>query len=128
MSLKINQITFDSHQPVTTAAFWAAAMGWADDPENPNLPDDDEAAILSADKSQVLLFIRVPERKSVKNRVHLDLAPTDSTRDAEVERLVALGATVYDDRRLPDGRGWVVMQDPEGNEFCIERAESERSG
>jgi predicted enzyme related to lactoylglutathione lyase len=127
MSLRINQVTFDSHEPVKQAAFWAAAMGWSEDAENPSLPDDDEAAILSADRSQVLLFIRVPEGKTVKNRVHLDVSPTDSTRDAEVERLVGLGATVYDDQRRPDGRGWVVMQDPEGNEFCVERAESERT-
>lgn len=127
MSLKINQITFDAHEPVRQAAFWASAMGWFEDADNPGLPEDDEAAILSADRSHVLLFIRVPEGKSVKNRVHLDVSPTDSTRDAEVERLVALGASVYDDRRLPDGRGWVVMQDPEGNEFCVERAESERT-
>ena len=127
MSLKINQITFDAHEPVRQSAFWASAMGWFEDADNPGLPEDDEAAILSADRSHVLLFIRVPEGKSVKNRVHLDVSPTDSTRDAEVERLVALGASVYDDRRLPDGRGWVVMQDPEGNEFCVERAESERT-
>lgn len=127
MSLKINQITFDSSDPVGAARFWAAATGWAEDPDNSASPDNNEAAIASADHSQVLLFLRVPEGKVVKNRVHFDLAPTDSTRDAEVERLVGLGASVYDDRRLPDGRGWVVMQDPEGNEFCVERADSERS-
>ena len=89
--------------------------------------DDEEVAIVSADHDRVLLFIRVPEGKAVKNRVHLDVSPTDTTRDAEVERLVGIGASVYDDRRLEDGRGWVVMRDPEGNEFCVERSEAERA-
>jgi hypothetical protein len=68
--------------------------------------------------------MRVPEAKQVKNRVHLDLTPDSSTpqaRDAEIERVIALGATLVDDHRRPDGKGWVVLADPEGNEFCIER-------
>jgi catechol 2,3-dioxygenase-like lactoylglutathione lyase family enzyme len=125
MTMRINHITFDAHDPARIAAFWAEAMGWAEDAADPNLPDDDECAVFSPDKSQILLFIRVPESKSIKNRVHLDVSPTNSTRDAEVERLVNLGAAIFDDRRRPDGRGWVVMQDPEGNELCVERSESE---
>jgi catechol 2,3-dioxygenase-like lactoylglutathione lyase family enzyme len=125
--LKINQITFDAHQPDAVAAFWSAAMGFAENPDDPNLPEHDEAAIFSPDHSQVLLFIRVPEGKTLKNRVHLDVASTDLTRDEEVQRMLGLGASVYDDRRQPDGKGWVVMQDPEGNEFCIERSQSERT-
>jgi predicted enzyme related to lactoylglutathione lyase len=127
MALTINQITFDCSDPVKLAGFWGSAMGWPADPDDVPKPDDEEVAIVSPDRSRVLLFIRVPEGKSVKNRVHLDVSPTDSTRDAEVERLVGIGASVYDDRRLQDGRGWIVMHDPEGNEFCVERAESERA-
>ncbi len=74
-----------------------------------------------------LLFIRVPEAKVVKNRVHLDVRPDEGTRDEEVERLLALGATVLADRRRPDGTGWVVLADPEGNEFCVERSAAERA-
>jgi predicted enzyme related to lactoylglutathione lyase len=59
-------------------------------------------------------------------RVHLDLCP-DSTRDAEVERLLAHGATLVSDMRRPDGRGWVVLADPEGNEFCVERSAAEKN-
>jgi len=73
-----------------------------------------------------LLFIRVPEAKVVKNRVHLDWVPTDRTRDAEVERVLGLGATIHEDHRSPDGPGWVTLLDPEGNEFCIERSAAER--
>ncbi len=63
----------------------------------------------------------------MKNRVHLCLVAVDGGRDPEVARLLELGASVYDDRRTPDGRGWVVLQDPEGNEFCIVRSEAERA-
>jgi predicted enzyme related to lactoylglutathione lyase len=71
-----------------------------------------------------LLFERVPEGKSVKNRVHIDIRPGRS-RDEEVERLLRLGASLVADHRQPDGAGWVVLADPEGNEFCVERAEAE---
>jgi hypothetical protein len=73
-----------------------------------------------------LLFIRVPEGKAGKNRVHLDVQPTERTRDQEVEWLLGLGARVFEDHRKPDGTGWVTMGDPEGNEFCVERSAAER--
>jgi len=127
MTLSIRHITFDAADPYRIAQFWAAATGFTEEADDPNQPDDDETALVSADERILLLFIRVPEGKTVKNRVHLDLGPDDSTRDEEVERLLILGATIADDRRTPDGRGWVVMHDPEGNEFCVERSEAERT-
>jgi hypothetical protein len=75
-----------------------------------------------------MLFIPVPEGKTAKNRMHLDLQPTDCTRDEQMERAVALGATVVGDHRKEDGTGWVTLTDPEGNEFCIERSPAERDG
>jgi predicted enzyme related to lactoylglutathione lyase len=69
---------------------------------------------------------QVPEGKAVKNRMHLDLMPARRTRDEEVERAVALGATQVADHRNADGTGFVVLADPEGNEFCIERSRAER--
>ena len=80
------------------------------------------------DGSQRLLFIEVPEAKRVKNRLHLDLVPDEGTRDAELARLLELGSTVVDDLRHPDGTGWVVLADPEGNEFCILCSDAERAG
>ncbi|GAA2708314.1 hypothetical protein GCM10010429_21380 [Micromonospora olivasterospora] len=74
-----------------------------------------------------VLFLQVPEGKTVKNRVHLCLEPADRNRDAEVERLLALGATEVADHRRPDGTGWVVLADPEGNEFCVLRSAAERA-
>ena len=74
-----------------------------------------------------VLFLAVPEGKSVKNRLHLDLEPADRTRDEEVERLLAVGAVHVADQRRPDGTGWVVLADPEGNEFCVLRSAAERA-
>ncbi|MCM3920817.1 hypothetical protein ND748_03880 [Frankia sp. AiPs1] len=74
-----------------------------------------------------LLFLAVPEGKKLKNRLHLDLQPQDRARDEEVERLLGLGAKLVADFRKPDGTGWVVMIDIEGNEFCVERSQAERT-
>jgi len=84
--------------------------------------------IASTDGTQRLLFIEIPDDKQVKNRVHLDLKPAQGvTRELELERLLALGAREVADRRRPDGSGWVVLADPEGNEFCILRSDAERA-
>ena len=74
-----------------------------------------------------LLFIEVPDAKSGKNRLHLDLRPRSVTRDEELETLVIHGATIVADLRgkYGPGSGWVVLADPEGNEFCILRSEAE---
>ena len=126
MAVRITHITFDSANAYEQSRFWAEVTGFAEDPDDPNRPGDEENLIVSPDGTTRLLFIDVPEGKSVKNRVHLDVAPTDATRDEEVDRILALGATIFADHRLPDGRGWVVLQDPEGNEFCVERGQAER--
>jgi predicted enzyme related to lactoylglutathione lyase len=124
MTVAIRNITFDTAgDPYELALFWSKVL------DRPLAEDDnpgDPEASLSAEGEPTVLFIRVPEAKTVKNRVHLDLCPTDRTRDEEVERVVGLGATLVDDQRRPDGTGWVVLADPEGNEFCVERSEAER--
>ena len=123
MALHVHNITFDCKDARALAGFWSTVTGWHvyydDDPEvlvAPHFPHPGTG----------LLFIPVPEPKTVKNRVHLDLQPTEGTRDALVERAVAAGARVVGDHRLDDGSGWVVLADPEGNEFCIERGRDER--
>ncbi|MFD5464072.1 VOC family protein [Kitasatospora sp. NPDC127059] len=122
MASLVRHVTIDCADPFALADFWAQVLdGTVAEDDNPG---DPEAVVNSAGAS--LLFIQVPEGKSVKNRVHLDLQPQDRSRDEEVERLLALGATVVSDQRRPDGTGWVTMADPEGNELCVERSQAER--
>ena len=126
MALSLQCITVDAHNPKALAEFWAEVLGWTvgedgddigwwierelGDPKNTGFPD--------------ILFLKVPDSKVVKNRLHLDLRPDD--QDAEVARLEKLGA-----KKIEIGQSaeptctWVVMADPEGNEFCILR---ERQG
>ena len=125
MNPVIRHITFDcTEDPYDNALFWSRLLGLplADDDK----PGDPEASISDPAGGPTLLFVRVPEPKSAKNRLHLDLGPRGRTRAEEVERAVALGARRIGDFLRPDGGGWVVMADPEGNEFCIEREESAR--
>ncbi|MFD9726036.1 VOC family protein [Streptomyces sp. NPDC059072] len=123
----VRHITFDAHDPYKIAEFWSAVTGF---PIHPDDEAGDDEILLESGQPNVpgLLFIRVPDVKSVKNRVHLDIQPATGTRDETVERLVGLGARVVDDRRAQDGvLGWVVLADPEGNELCIERSAAERA-
>ena len=119
MASRISHTSFDSLDAYRQSVFWAEVLGYAEDPEDPNEPDHEECMIFSADRGTRLLFIDVPDAKQIKNRVHLDLRPTDRSRAAEVRRIVAIGATSVADRRRPDGSGWIVLADPEGNEFCV---------
>lgn len=128
MTARVRTVTFDCADPYALVGFWSQATGYREDPENGNEPGNPEGLLVATDGQPNLLFIRVPEPKVVKNRVHLDLMPTDRTRDEEVARLLGLGATLVADHREPDGVGWVVLADPEGNELCIERSAEEREG
>jgi predicted enzyme related to lactoylglutathione lyase len=116
---QISHTSFDAVDSYSQSLFWAQVLGYAEDPDDPNLPGHEECLIMAPDRSQMLLFIRVPDAKQVKNRVHLDIRPVDCSREEEVERVVGLGARLYEDHRRPDGSGWITLTDPEGNEFCI---------
>lgn len=123
MTSLVQHLTIDCADAYKLACFWAEVLGSAvsDDDE----PGDPEALVESP--RAALLFVTVPERKSAKNRIHVDLRPDDRTRDEEVERLLALGATLVADHRKPNGRGWATLADPEGNEFCVECSARERA-
>jgi predicted enzyme related to lactoylglutathione lyase len=116
---RISHTSVDARNSYQQSVFWAAVLDWTEDPEDPNLPEHDECLIMSRDRAQLVLFINVPDEKVVKNRLHFDLRPVDRTREAEVARLVHLGATEVADFRRPDGSGWITLTDPEGNEFCV---------
>jgi predicted enzyme related to lactoylglutathione lyase len=122
----LRHINVHCADPYGLAGFWQEVTGWsrADD----DFPGDPAAVLIPPDGSRPwLLFEQVPEAKTVPNRVHLDIAPLDGPRDEEVERLLGLGAILVADRRRPDGTGWAVLADPEGNEFCVERSDAERA-
>ena len=126
MSALIHCVTVESDDPFTLASWWAGVLDRRlhDDDH----PGDPEAVLVAPDgHGPDLLFVEVGERHG-KGAFHLDLQPADGTRDAEVGRLLGLGAAPVADRRRPDGTGWVVLADPEGNEFCVTRSKAERAG
>ncbi|EDY43625.1 VOC family protein [Streptomyces sp. SPB074] len=122
MASLIRHLTVDCADPYTLATFWAAFLDGAVTEDD--APGDPEALMHAA--GAALLFVRVDEPKTGKNHWHVDLQPQDRSRDEEVERLLALGATLHEDHRRADGRGWVTLRDPEGNELCVERGAAER--
>ncbi|WBQ05984.1 VOC family protein [Kribbella sp. CA-293567] len=122
----LRHVTIDCSDPYALATFWSKVTGWPVSAED--VPGDDEVLVEAPAPVPGLLFIAVPDPRTVKNRVHLDWQPTDRTRDEEVARLLGLGATIHEDHRKPNGRGWVTLKDPESNEFCIEMSTGEVSG
>jgi catechol 2,3-dioxygenase-like lactoylglutathione lyase family enzyme len=127
LTARLRHVTIDCARWEPLVEFWSQALDFVEDPDNPNNPGDPEGLLISPRQDLGLLFIPVPEPKSVKNRLHLDVVPTDRTRDEEVARLLGLGATQVADHREADGTGWVVLADPGGNEFCVERSDAERA-
>lgn len=123
MASTVTNIAIDCANAYQLARFWAEVTGHPVDPEDG--PGDEETAV-TLPGGPTLYFNQVPEPKTTKNRLHLCLRP-DTTRDEEVQRLLELGASLVDDLRRPDGWGWVVLADPEGNEFCVLLADSERA-
>ncbi|WP_296604743.1 VOC family protein [Nocardioides sp.] len=130
MTSFVSHTTIDCRNAYELSEWWKPVLGYVDIDGDPNLPGHEECMIRDPGTGHRLLFIEVPEEKSVKNRVHLDLRPRTGSRDEELERLLAHGAVVVEDLRglHGPGTGWVVLADPEGNEFCILRSEAELSG
>ncbi|MCY1139924.1 VOC family protein [Actinoplanes sp. Pm04-4] len=127
MTSYVSHTTIDCADAYALSRWWQAVLDYHEDPADPNEPGHEECMIYSPDGGHRLLFIEVPDTKQVKNRIHLDLRPAEGTRDEELARLIDHGATVVADRREPGGAGWVVLADPEGNEFCILRSDAERA-
>jgi predicted enzyme related to lactoylglutathione lyase len=121
----LRNVAIDCADPYELATFWSSVTGWP--VAEGDGPGDEEVVVEAPAPVPGLLFIRVPEGKMIKNRLHLDWMPIERTRDHEVQRIIDLGAKLYEDHRTADGLGWVTLLDPEGNEFCIERSQSERA-
>jgi hypothetical protein len=114
MGLRWEQVVVDAQEPAELARWWAVALQWV-----VTFESADEVEIRPTPETLPgLLFVPVPDAKAAKNRLHLDFRPADQA--AEVERLLSMGA-----RRADIGQGeqtWVVLADPEGNEFCVLRS------
>lgn len=117
--LKIGYIEIDSKEPLSISGFWEAALGW-------KITYSDEVGVMlekpesetGAEKFPPILFGKNPDQKVVKNRLHFDLRPDD--QELEVARLEKLGAKRIEIGQSADpNTTWVVMADPEGNEFCV---------
>jgi hypothetical protein len=119
----IRNVAFDGPDAYPLATFWSGVVGH---PIHPDCAPGDDEAVIEPPHGPRLFFQSVPESKTVKNRVHVCLEPAGHDREREIERLLALGATLFADHRRPDGSGWAVLQDPAGNEFCVTRSAAER--
>jgi hypothetical protein len=121
----ISHTTVNALDAYTQSRWWQQVLDYVEDPDDPNEPGHEECMISSRDGRHHILFIEVPDKKQIRNRVHFDLRPVEGSRDDELARLLGLGAVQVEDLRNPDGTGWVVLADPEGNEFCILRSRGE---
>ena len=114
MTSRLAALAVDAVDPVVVAAFWCAALDWEvveDDPDVITLAPHDRAG-------PVIDVLRVPQAKTVKNRLHLDLRADGTSTGVELDRLLSLGARRVDVGQATDV-SWVVLADPEGNEFCL---------
>ena len=118
MASRASNFCIDAADPYAQTMWWSQVLDdFVIDPSEEMRPGDEECGLTGPDE-RYLLFLKVPEPKTVKNRMHICLRPTDRSRDEEIERIVGLGATLVNDLRDGD-KGWAVLADPEGNEFCV---------
>ncbi|HEY1104761.1 VOC family protein [Agromyces endophyticus] len=125
MPSKIDAINITARDHESLGAFWQSLLGLQEDPNDPNNPGDPVTVYLTEPLAIRVYIQPVDEGKEFSPRIHLDLTPVDTTRDAEVARLEELGATIVADRRRENGTGYVTMSDVDGNEFCVQRSAEE---
>lgn len=126
MAARVSHTTINCLNAYEVSEWWKNVLDYTDIPGDPNEPGHEECMIIDPRTGHRLLFIEVADLQGPVGRIHLDLAPTDQTRDEEIERVLGLGAQEVADRRRPDGSGWMVLEDPVGNRFCIVRSDEER--
>jgi catechol 2,3-dioxygenase-like lactoylglutathione lyase family enzyme len=126
MTSRFLELAVDCHDPEGLAAFWCEVLGFTVIERHEGKVEIGSweptvEAVVAGQMAPTLLFIQVPESKTVKNRLHIDVSPIDASTEDEVKRLLGLGATTADVGQGAD-ESWVVMADPEGNEFCVLRS------
>ena len=128
MSVRISHTTIDCHDAFALSAWWRIVLAYPADPADPNLPGHEECEIHDPETGHTLLFLEVPDQELPAKRIHFDVRPRERTQAEEVEWLREHGATVVADRRgiYGPGSGWVVLADPEGNQFCVLLSLAER--
>lgn len=116
MPVSLHHIVIDAHDLPGLARFWADVLGWK------ILSVREREVVVGAHEtaSVGLCFMPVTDRKVVKNRLHLDLTSSPEDREAEISRILALGATRVEIGQTGE-ESWTVLADPEGNEFCVVR-------
>ena len=133
MTSRLTEISLDCHDPDLLATFWTNVLDWVVLHREPGLVEigpagRDDAELLKAVRTgpvaPTIFLAQVPEEKVAKNRIHFDVSPVDCSQDDEVERILALGATHADVGQTGE-ETWVVLADPEGNEFCVLRSLAE---
>jgi len=125
MASRTANFCIDAHDPDAQAQWWEQVL---DDFVLDKSDGDPDEVGLKGPGGRWLLFLRVPEAKTVKNRMHMCLCPVDRSRDDEIERLQGLGATLVNDLRKGADKGWAVLADPEGNEFCVLGTQADAAG
>jgi predicted enzyme related to lactoylglutathione lyase len=111
MACRFTELIVDANDPPTLAKFWSEVLGY-------RISDtSDEWVQIDGPQPPTILFAKVPEPKTVKNRLHIDVNATDRSQQEEVDRIIGLGATHADVGQKDVS--WVVLADPEGNEFCV---------
>ena len=126
MASRISDTIIDCTNAYELCEWWKKVLDFVDVDGYQNETGDEECVIADRRGNNSLLFGQVDDLRKPGGRIHFDLAPTDRRRDEEIDRVLALGATEVADRRNPDGTGWMVLADPEGNHFCIVRSDEER--
>ncbi|MCP3757468.1 VOC family protein [Streptomyces sp. TBY4] len=126
MASRFTELSVDCHDPERLAAFWCEVLDYQVIDRGEDMIEIGSwvptvEGVRAGGMPPTLVFVQVPEGKTLKNRLHLDVSPIDRGTEEEVTRLLGLGATRTDVGQGP-GRSWVVMSDPEGNEFCVLRS------
>ena len=129
MSIFVSHTSIDCHDAYALSEWWRHALDYVMDPEDPNLPGHEECAIHDPESGHMLLFLEVPDDELPAKRIHFDVRPRERPQAEEVAWLESHGARQVADHRDQHGpgTGWVIMADPEGNQFCVLKSEAERA-